>query len=73
MAYLHPHRDYTRNYHLYDKHMHIKHQSFLQNIGQKVQTVGEVLGTAKGLYEVGKAVNTAGRALAPLLPLAAAA
>ena len=51
MAYLNPRRDYTRNYHLYDKRRHIKHQSFLQNIGQTVQAVGEVLGTAKGLYE----------------------
>jgi hypothetical protein len=34
---------------------------------QKIQNVGQVLGTAKGLYEVGKGVYTAGKALVPLI------
>ena len=34
---------------------------------KKIQHVGQVLGTAKGLYEVGKEVYTAGKALVPLI------
>ena len=36
-----------------------------QGIGQKVRHLPEVVGTLNGLYDVGKTIYTAGKAIAP--------
>ena len=41
--------------------------SFLDGIGQKVRSVAEIVGTAKGLYDVGKGLYTFGRMAAPVI------
>ena len=47
-------------------------RGFLDKIGHGIQTAGKVVGIAKGLYDVGKTIYSAGQAVAPLLPAAAA-
>jgi hypothetical protein len=54
MAYLVAHRDYTRNYHIYDKEHKVRHKNFLDSLGNKLEQVGKVMGVAKGIYDVGK-------------------
>ena len=44
--------------------------SFLDNLGQKVRTVAGVVGTTKGLYDVGKtmySIYSMGRAAIPII------
>jgi hypothetical protein len=38
----------------------------LHEIGQKVKHLPQVVGTIKGLYDVGKTIYTAGKAIAPI-------
>ena len=67
MAYPVAHRDYTRNYHRYDKARKVRHKPFLDSLGNKLEQVGKVLGVAKGIYDVGKESYTIGRAVAPII------
>ena len=41
--------------------------SFISNIGDKVRHVAEAIGTAKGLYEIGRGIYSVGRAVAPVI------
>ena len=41
--------------------------SFLSNIGEKVKHVAEAIGTAKGLYEVGRGKYQIGSMAAPII------
>ena len=57
MAYLNAHRDYTRNYHRYDiKKKKLNNIHLWITLVKKIQSAGQVLGEAKGLYEVGKEI-----------------
>ena len=47
--------------------------SFFDNIGQKMRQAGEVIGTAKGIYDTGRALYNNARAAAPYLNRAGAA
>ena len=47
MAYLHPHRDYTRNYHRYDKSHKVRHK-VLYSLGNKLEQVGKGNGSSLG-------------------------
>ena len=67
MAYLVAHRDYTRNYHRYDKAHKVRHKPFIDSLGNKLEQVGKVMGVAKGIYDVGKELYTVGRAVAPII------
>lgn len=60
MAHLHnlPHRSYQ--------------PSLLENIGQKVKTAGEIAGTLKGIYDVGKSIYTGIQTIRPLVQTASA-
>ena len=41
--------------------------SLLSNIGEKVKHVAEAIGTAKGLYELGRGIYQFGRMAAPII------
>ena len=41
--------------------------SFISNIGDKVRHVAEAIGTAKGLYEIGRGIYSVGRVVAPVI------
>jgi hypothetical protein len=47
--------------------------SFFDNIGQKMRQAGEVIGTAKGIHDTGRAPYNNARAAAPYLNRAGAA
>ena len=47
-------------------------QGWLDTIGNKVKKVGEIVGTAKGLWSVGKAIYHGAQAVAPYVTAAAA-
>jgi len=40
---------------------------WLDSIGQKVKNVAEIVGAAKGIYDVGKGIYTAGQYIAPVV------
>ena len=52
-------------------HLHNLHTrqrpSFISDIGNKIRTVAEVAGTAKGLYDMGKWAYAGMRALGPMV------
>ena len=39
------------------------------SVGQKLQHLPQVIGTMKGLYDVGKTIYTAGKAVAPFVSM----
>ena len=41
--------------------------SFLDSLGQKVRNVADIVGTAIGLYDVGKGIYTFGKMAAPIV------
>ena len=41
--------------------------SFLSGFGQKLRSVAEVIGTARGLYDMGRGIYTVGRTVAPII------
>ena len=55
-------------------HLHNLHQnqrpSFLFDLGNKVRTVAEIAGTAKGIYDLGKMAYTGIRIGSPMLATA---
>ena len=52
--------------HLHNLRKNLK-PSLLDGIGQKVRSVAEIVGTANGLYDVGKGLYTFGRMAAPVI------
>ena len=55
-------------------HLHNLHSnqrpSFLSDLGNKVRTVAEIAGTAKGIYDAGKMAYTGIRMAGPMLATA---
>ena len=54
-------------------HLHNRHhgdQSFLSNIGNKVQHVAKIAGAVKGIYDVGKLIYNGAQAIAPIVTTA---
>ena len=41
--------------------------SWVDSIGQKIRNVAEIVGTAKGLYDVGRGLYTAAQAYGPIV------
>ena len=52
---------------LHNYRRHQKPMGWLDSIGQKVKNVAEILGAAKGIYDVGKGIYTAGQYIAPVV------
>ena len=55
--------------HLYNLHIN-QRSSLLSDLGNKVRTVVEIAGTAKGIYDLGKIAYTGIRMASPMLATA---
>jgi len=51
---------------------HKRQPTFWESMGSKIRNVAEVVGTAKGLYDAGKFLYSAGQAVTPYIASTAA-
>ena len=48
---------------------HRQKPTWLEGVGNKIKNVAEIIGAAKGIYDVGRGIYTAAQAATPLLAM----
>ena len=57
--------------HIHHFPRHKYQPSMLESVGQKVKTVAEIAGAAKGIWDIGRMIYTGAQTLGPALGVAA--